>query len=171
MLLLDQAPYVISLIPVDTSVALVDVKLPGSDLTVVETPTDEIKLYLFDILQGEQGERGEQGAPGPPGPKGSKGDTGDPGAPGEQGIQGEPGPEGPPGLQGPPGSDATDKHYRHVQATALATWIVNHGLGKFPAVTVVDSSGTEVEGQVIYNSTTQITLNFSAAFSGEAFCN
>jgi hypothetical protein len=42
---------------------------------------------------------------------------------------------------------------------------------KFPSITVVDSANTVVQGTVFYDSTTQITLTFSAAFSGQAYLN
>lgn len=68
----------------------------------------------------------------------------------------------------PGGADA---HYRHVQSTPASTWTVVHNLGKRPAVSVVDSSGRVVIGDVIYDSDDQVRLLFSAAFSGEAYFN
>ena len=64
-----------------------------------------------------------------------------------------------------------DKHFAHTQSSASATWVVNHNLNKFPSVTVVDSAGTVVIGQVGYNSTTQATLTFVSSFSGKAYFN
>jgi hypothetical protein len=64
-----------------------------------------------------------------------------------------------------------DKNYVFDQAVAASTWVINHTLNKFPSVSVVDSAGTQVNGQVTYNNTSQITITFSAAFSGEAFLN
>lgn len=64
-----------------------------------------------------------------------------------------------------------DKNYRHVQGTPSAMWVVSHGLGKFPAVTVVDSAGTVAEGEVEYVDSNTVNLYFSAAFAGEAFFN
>lgn len=64
-----------------------------------------------------------------------------------------------------------DKNYVHNQSVASSTWVVNHNLNKKCSVTVTDSAGTVVQGEVIYNSLNQVTINFSAAFSGEAFCN
>lgn len=65
----------------------------------------------------------------------------------------------------------SDAHYRHVQGVAATTWTVNHNLGKFPSVTVVTSTGDEVEGSVDHVSTMQAVLSFATAFSGEAFFN
>jgi hypothetical protein len=57
------------------------------------------------------------------------------------------------------------------QATPLATWTITHGLNRFPSATVVDSTGTQVEGDVVYNSSNQVTLSFGGAFSGVAYLN
>jgi len=57
----------------------------------------------------------------------------------------------------------------HTQNSAATTWTVTHTLGGRPSVTVVDSTGTTVVGGVQYNSDTQVTLTFSAAFSGSAY--
>lgn len=62
-------------------------------------------------------------------------------------------------------------HYVHVQDVAAATWNVQHNLGKHPAVSVVDSAGTEVNGDVVHIDAGSLTLNFSAPFSGRAYLN
>ena len=64
-----------------------------------------------------------------------------------------------------------DKNEVFLQNTASATWTINHSLNKRPAVTVVDSAGTVVEGAITYISDSQIIINFSAAFSGKAYLN
>lgn len=66
---------------------------------------------------------------------------------------------------------AGDKNFVFDQTIPASTWIINHTLNKFPAVSVVDSAGTEVYGQVVYTSISEIRITFSAAFSGEAFLN
>jgi len=66
---------------------------------------------------------------------------------------------------------ASDVHYMHNQGTASDTWVVKHNLGKNPAVTVVDSAGTEVIGDVMHNDINTVTLTFTAAFSGKAYFN
>lgn len=65
----------------------------------------------------------------------------------------------------------SDKHYTHTQRVASTAWTVKHNLGKYPAVTVVDSAGSEVMGDTVYNDTNSLTLNFASAFSGTAYCN
>ena len=61
--------------------------------------------------------------------------------------------------------------YRHVQAVAALTWQVEHGLHKTPSVTVIDSAGNVVLGDVQHTTDTHCVLNFSAPFAGEAHCN
>ena len=60
---------------------------------------------------------------------------------------------------------------RHIfeQGQAAATWVITHALGGKPSVTIVDSADTHVFGEVTYNSNSQITVIFSAAFSGKAY--
>ena len=67
--------------------------------------------------------------------------------------------------------NAQDKTIIFEQVTPNSTWTINHQLKKFPSVTVVDSANTVVQGSVLYKSQTQITLTFSAAFSGKAYLN
>jgi hypothetical protein len=96
------------------------------------------------------------------GPKGDKGDAGVQGIPGIQGLR---------GLPGAVVVGTGDLSYDHFQAMASAVWVIAHGLGKFPNVTVIDSSGNECEGAISYNNLNQITVTFSAAFGGHAYLN
>jgi hypothetical protein len=59
-----------------------------------------------------------------------------------------------------------DRHHTHKQAQAAKVWTVAHNLGKRPAVTVVDSAGTVVIGEVDYLDDNTVRLTFCAAFSG-----
>jgi len=65
----------------------------------------------------------------------------------------------------------TDKHYMHDQDSASAIWSVTHNLYKYPSVTVVDSGENIVYGDVAYINDTQLTINFTSAFSGKAYLN
>jgi hypothetical protein len=57
------------------------------------------------------------------------------------------------------------------QSTPASTWSITHNLSKFPSVTIVDSADNVVVGYQVYNSNNQITLTFSAPFSGKAYLN
>ena len=59
----------------------------------------------------------------------------------------------------------------HAQGVPADTWVVTHGLGKVPAVTIVDSAGDEVRGDIRHDSLTQTTLRFAYPFSGTAYFN
>lgn len=63
------------------------------------------------------------------------------------------------------------EHYVHEQQVASTTWTVNHNMDKYPSVNIVDSANDEVAGEVKYNSLNQITITFTAAFSGKAYLN
>lgn len=64
-----------------------------------------------------------------------------------------------------------DANYFHSQTIASDTWVITHNLNKFPSVTVIDSAGNEVIGEVIYNDTNNVTLKFSGEFKGTATLN
>lgn len=63
------------------------------------------------------------------------------------------------------------ENYIHDQQVASTTWTVNHNMNKYPSVNVVDTANDEVTGDVKYNSLNQITISFTAAFSGKAYLN
>lgn len=67
-----------------------------------------------------------------------------------------------------PASSTTRRHV-HSQSVVSDEWVIIHSLGGYPSVTIVDTSRTYVIGEVKYDSTTQITVSFSAAFSGYAY--
>lgn len=70
-----------------------------------------------------------------------------------------------------PSALVKDKNYVHPQPVASATWTVQHNLNKFPSVTSVNINNIEMYGEVVFNDLNSLTINFSAAFSGQAFIN
>lgn len=124
-----------------------------SDFDVIDfntVPSNEVPIY--------------SGPPGPPGPAG------------EAGAPGPRGPQGPPGPPGPPGRDADgvgllldDIRYTYTQGESSQVWTITHPLLYQPAVTIVDSAGTVVEGAVQYVGTNIILVTFAAPFSGTAY--
>ena len=64
-----------------------------------------------------------------------------------------------------------DKAFVFTQNTPSAVWEITHTLNKYPSVTVVDSAGSVVIGEVLYLSKSTIRLSFEAPFSGKAFLN
>lgn len=59
--------------------------------------------------------------------------------------------------------------FTFTQSTPLLVWNVVHGLGRFPAVSVVDSAGDIVLGDVVYIDSTRLTVTFGAPFSGAVY--
>lgn len=92
---------------------------------------------------------------------GGIGPQGPPGADGADGAQGEPGEPGPPGPAG--------GTYHYIQSSPSAVWTINHNLGFYPNVTIVDSAGSVVEGDVTYPNTNTMVLTFTGGFSGDAY--
>ena len=64
-----------------------------------------------------------------------------------------------------------DSTYTQCFEVASDVWTINHGLGKFPSVTVVDSANTVVVGNVDYTTSNSLVITFNAAFSGCVFLN
>lgn len=64
-----------------------------------------------------------------------------------------------------------DLNYVHNQTTASDIWVVKHNLNKYPSVTIVNSAGDEVIGDVFYDSVNQVTITFAGAFKGKATLN
>lgn len=62
-----------------------------------------------------------------------------------------------------------EQTYVHHQQIPTDTWFIQHNLGRYPGVTVVDSAGSVVVGDPQYNDNTSITIRFSTAFSGKAY--
>lgn len=132
-------------------------------VVIVEGPGEVTRIGVGPTV-GPRGEPGPQGIEGEVGPQGEIGPQGDTGP---QGVQGEIGPQG---IQGEPGQDAYT-NYVHTQLGAATLWVVNHNLGRYPSVTVVDSGGTTVIGDVEYVDGNAIRLHFSYPFSGLAYIN
>jgi len=57
------------------------------------------------------------------------------------------------------------------QAVAATTWNIQHNLGKFPSVSVINNNNVVINGEVTYIDNNNIQLNFSAGFSGKAYLN
>jgi hypothetical protein len=140
-------------------------------------------------IQGTTG-AGTQGATGAQGSSGSQGAQGTTGA-GTQGVQGIHGiqgsgvslqdvqdaiqnaalsttddlPEGVTNLYYSPSRVA----YVFNQNVASSSWTITHNLGFYPNLTVQDSGGSIVEGEITYTNSNSLTVTFQASFSGTAY--
>ncbi|HZY07704.1 MAG TPA: hypothetical protein VFE69_08165 [Ilumatobacteraceae bacterium] len=141
--------------------------------------TDQI-LYVWwsdEWVPLSVGTPGPEGPPGPQGPPGTGGGTGT--GTDEVWV----GPDDPiaahPTIElwvdsddssgGGGGGTVGTLSYVHTQPTVSATWMVEHHLGWFPNVTVIDSAGSTVEGDVAHIDNATLTISFSGAFSGTAY--
>jgi len=90
--------------------------------------------------------------------------------------------QGPAGVQGPAGSGAqgvqgiqgvqgtTPKtSYVYTQGSPSTVWTINHNLNFYPNLTIEDSAGSIVEGEVAYLSLNSLQVTFSGGFSGTAY--
>ena len=57
------------------------------------------------------------------------------------------------------------------QGAAATQWSIQHNLGKFPSVSVINNNNVVINGEVKYIDNNNIQLNFSAGFSGKAYLN
>ena len=57
------------------------------------------------------------------------------------------------------------------QGVPATVWNIQHNLGKFPSITVIDNADTVVTGEYTYIDNNNVTLTFSAGFAGKAYLN
>lgn len=65
----------------------------------------------------------------------------------------------------------SDKNYVHNQVVANSSWTVQHNLGKYCSVTVVDGTGKIIVGNVEYVDEDNLIVTFTKPVSGTAYCN
>lgn len=66
---------------------------------------------------------------------------------------------------------SSDKYFIHDQFSPSSVWVVEHDLEKKPSVTITDSSGNQVEGDIKYISEHKLTITFNFPFSGYTYLN
>lgn len=76
-------------------------------------------------------------------------------------------------LKGKDGKDGISgkETYVHHQYSASDEWVINHDMDAYPSVTVVDSAGTKVYGEVGYVDNNSLVIGFTAPFAGTAYLN
>lgn len=62
----------------------------------------------------------------------------------------------------------TPTTHLHIQSVPSNEWVIGHSLGFNPNVTVLDSTGRQVEGDVIFVDAQTVRVEFTAAFAGSA---
>lgn len=64
-----------------------------------------------------------------------------------------------------------DKHFSLEFRKAVKELPVSHNLGKKPSVTILDTSGNEILGDVEYTDNDNLTIRFSSAVRGTVYLN
>ena len=64
-----------------------------------------------------------------------------------------------------------DKTFEFTQTVPSLVWSIQHNLGKFPSVSVVDTGNTTVISQIDYIDNNNLTITNSAQFAGKAYLN
>ncbi len=53
-------------------------------------------------------------------------------------------------------------------SVVASTWIINHGLDKYPQVTLIDDEGNLIDADISFGSLNQVTVTFAEPQSGKA---
>lgn len=61
------------------------------------------------------------------------------------------------------------KNYTHQQLSAMDTWVIQHNLNRLPSVTITDSAGTVVVGDVKHIDLNTTEVSFTSGFAGTAY--
>lgn len=64
-----------------------------------------------------------------------------------------------------------DSNFIFNQIVPSSLWSITHNLNKLPNITIIDSAGSEVKGEIEYVDNNNIILHFSSEFSGKAILN
>ena len=68
-------------------------------------------------------------------------------------------------------SGLADKTFVFDQGAPATVWNIQHNLGKFPSVSVINNNNVVINGEVTYIDNNNVQLNFSAGFTGKAYLN
>ena len=67
--------------------------------------------------------------------------------------------------------NSNNRTFVFTQGIPATTWTIQHNLGKFPSVSVVNNNNVLLYGETTYIDSNELTINFSAGFSGKAYLN
>lgn len=79
--------------------------------------------------------------------------------------------DGPTGPRGTSSGGAAGAAFTFTQNEATTTWVINHGLGRHPSVTVVDFQGELMLTTFRYLSQNLVEVTFDFPTSGVAYLN
>lgn len=64
-----------------------------------------------------------------------------------------------------------DRNVLYTQSVASDVWTIEHNMGKYPTVTIMDSAGNRVIGEEEHVDVNTVILTFNGAFTGKATLN
>lgn len=73
--------------------------------------------------------------------------------------------------EGPRQQTETGATYVYTQIAQSAIWRIEHGLNKYPSVTIVEAGGSTIIGDVSYESNTTVVVSFTIPVTGRAYLN
>lgn len=69
------------------------------------------------------------------------------------------------------GSGFQSDTYLHIQGILSNEWVINHNMGKLPAVTVMDTTSRVVMANIEYIDNNNLKISFNEPFKGRATLN
>jgi hypothetical protein len=81
---------------------------------------------------------------------------------------GQAGPQGIQGVKGTGGDLTYQLAFNEIIGNVL---YVNHGLAKYPNVTIIDSAQDIIEGDIEYIDSNNVKITVSGSFAGVVICN
>lgn len=124
---------------IEEPIGVVEVFDGNGDLVTILEPAVDVLQIVSSDLAGPQGPQGLPGVQGDPGEKGEKGDIG-PFAP----------------------------TFEQVFASPSAVWTIFHNMDVYPVVSLYDSYGYEISGDVVMPDRNTVVVTFEVPFSGTA---
>jgi hypothetical protein len=61
-----------------------------------------------------------------------------------------------------------NNYFLYNQTLPLATWTINHSFGRFPSVTVIDSTGFAIITDIEYPNNSMVVVTFAQPTTGKA---
>lgn len=69
------------------------------------------------------------------------------------------------------GTASGDKNLQVDITSPLSVWVIEHNLGKKPAVQVFDDAGIEIEANIIHDTNNKVTITFNSSTTGSVIFN
>jgi hypothetical protein len=64
-----------------------------------------------------------------------------------------------------------DKNFLYEQETPASVWTIQHDLGKYPSITLLDADGVIMLGDIKYVDMETVEITFATEITGKALLN